>query len=457
MTRPRFLLRFLAAFLFLLSCPVPPVAAAVFNPESFVLENGLRGVVLQNARIPAVSIGVWYRVGAMDEPPGQSGVAHFLEHMMFKDIEGLEPGAFSSTIARYGGTTNAFTAQDYTAYVSSVPAGQLERVLALEARRMTGLHLSDESVEPERGVVLEERLSRIGNNPGARLSAQSASVFYAGHPYAIPIIGWEHDIRRLTTADLAAFYKAWYAPNNAVVIVSGDVETAAFRHLLEKHFGKIPAHDLPHRPDWRTADFAGDTVVTLADPQVRSVNWTRLWRGPSYTYGKTELAYPLEVLAEILGGSTSSRLHRSLVVEETLATEAGAWYAPTARGPTTFGLYFTPVAGRDYEEVAVAATAEIEGILDGGVTVAEVVAAVARMQAGAVYARDSLAGPGRIVGRSLVAGMEIEALEAWPERIGAVTVEAVNAAAREIFSGGVVTTILKPGPPQTTPGTGKGG
>ncbi len=311
---------------------------------------------------------------------------------------------------------------------------------------MTNLILSQDDIDTERQVVLEERRSRIENDPGARLSEQATASFYMNHPYRHPVIGWDHEIKTITHDDLEAFYRTWYSPNNAILVVVGDVTVEQVRPLAEKYYGAIPARELPPRVEWREPPSSVARRITLTDAQVRQPGWSRRYHAPSYVYGASEHAYALEVLSDILGGGTTSRLYRSLVVEQKIAAAAGAWYSPASRGPTTFGLYASPLPGGDLEPVEAAIAAEIDGLLRDGVTEDEVLSARARMQAEAIYARDSLRAPAHSLGGGLVIGMSVEDIEAWPERIGAVTVEQVNAAARAVLSGAApMTTLLLPG------------
>lgn len=419
--------------------------AGVFNPETFTLDNGLQVVVVKNHRVPVITMIMYYKVGAMDEPPGKSGLAHYLEHLMFKGTQNLAPGEFSSIVASNGGRDNAFTSQDYTGYVSSFASDRLDLMLGLEAERMTGLRLTPEEIEPERRVVLEERLSRIENDPAAQLGEQAAAALYANHPYRIPIIGWAHEIEALTRDDIIDFYRAWYAPNNAILVISGDVTMDQVRPMVAKHFAAIQARDLPPRPDWREPPRSAERTVTLEHPRVRQPAWSRRFLAPSYVHGEKRHAYALEVLNEILGGGTSGRLYRALVIEQGVATSAGAWYNSDTRGPATFGFYASPRPGKTLEQAVGAAEAEIARVLSNGVTEDEVREAIARLQAQAVYARDSLSTPARVLGGALVIGQRVEDIEAWPERIGKVTAAQVNAAAKAVLGGaGPVTTYLKP-------------
>jgi zinc protease len=410
-----------------------PASAAVFDPRAITLDNGLQVVVIENHRAPVVTHMVWYRVGAADETPGKTGIAHFLEHLMFKGTETVPPGAFSATVARLGGSENAFTSQDFTAYFQSVAVEHLEEMMRLEADRMVSLVLSDEQVLPERDVILEERRQRIDNDPGAQLMEMMRATLFLNHPYRLPTIGWEQEMRGLTTADAIAWHRKWYAPNNAIVVISGAVTMEDVRPLAEKYYGVLPARALPerNRPE-EPAQFA-PRRLTLEDGRVQLASWSRLYQAPSYRRGETEHAYPLQVLAEIVGGGTSSRVYRSLVVEQGVATSAGANYDAGSLDLSVFSFYASAQSGGGLEAIEAAVDAEIARLLIDGVTEDEVARAKRSLQATAVKARDSLAGPARIVGRALAAGGTLEEVESWPDRIGAVTVEDVNAAAKAVF------------------------
>ncbi len=441
-----------AAIAFSLS---PPAHAKVFSPESFTLDNGMQVVVVSNHRAPVVTHMVWYRSGAMDQAPGRTGAAHLLEHLMFKGTEANPDGVFSQIVARNGGRENAFTSQDFTGYFQSVAADRLELMMELEADRMVNLVLLQKDIDTEREVVREERRSRTGNEPRSRLNEQATAAFYMNHPYGKPVIGWDHEIQALTRADLMDYYRSWYAPNNAILVVVGDVTVDQVRPLAEKHYGAIPRRDLATRIEWREPPAAAAQRITLADPQVRQPSWSRRYRAPGYVYGDSVHAYPLEVLVDILGGGTTSRIYRSLVVEQKIAAGAGAWYNATSRGPTSFGFYGSPLPDGELAAIETAIEAEIKKLLRDGVTDDEVQRSIARLQAEAIYARDSLRAPAQVLGGGLVIGMSVEDIEAWPERIGAVTAEAVNAAARAVLSGDAsLTTLLLPKSAESEKGDG---
>lgn len=408
-----------------------PSHAKVFNPKHFVLNNGLELVVVEDRRRPAVAHYVYYRVGAMDETPGKTGLAHFLEHLMFKGTKTLAPGEFSRRVARHGGRDNAFTSQDMTAYHQTIAADRLEMVMEMEADRMTGLQLDEAITLAERDVVLEERLSRVESRPAGVLGEALGASLYLSHPYRRPVIGWEPEIHALNFEDALAFYRRWYMPNNAIVVIVGDVSATDALTIARRTYGQVPAGTLPERQAHVEPEQRAPRRVTLTDPRVRQPNWRRLYVAPAYD-GDARLPYALDVLSEILGGETG-RLHKSLVISQKQAISAAFWYDGRGRDFGSSGLYGLPAAGVDLSELEAAFDAEIAVLMADGVTDDEVDAAKRRLAAQAIFARDSLSGPARIVGGALAIGQTVEDLEAWPERIEAVTRDEVNAAAKAIF------------------------
>lgn len=416
---------------------ISPTSArdGVFNPETLMLDNGMRVVVIPNHRVPVVTHMVWYKVGSADEPPGHSGIAHLLEHLMFKGTKNHGPGEFSGIVARIGGQENAFTSYDYTAYYQSVAKDRLELMMAMEADRMTNLSLTEEQVRSERQVVLEERHQRIDNDPSAILDERAGAVLFLNHPYRRPIIGWEHELSELERLDVLEFYKQWYAPNNAVLIVAGDVTAEEVRPLAEKYYGVIPP--VPDVPRLALRDPPQKTArrVTLHDARVRQPEWSRIYVVPSYGTGPSIDAYALEVLTQVLGGGSTSRLYREMVIDRALATSAGAWYDPSRRGPARLPLFASPRSGVALEEIEQAMESVVRGLIRDGVTHEEMVRAKQRMLADVVYARDSLSTGARVLGEALAIGLSIEDVETWPERIQSVTKAQVDAVARKILDG----------------------
>ena len=419
--------------------------AEVFSPETFMLENGMRVVVVNNTRVPVVTHMVWYKVGSADEGPGESGIAHFLEHLMFKGTKTRKPGEFSQIVARNGGRENAFTSYDYTAYFQTIASDRLEIVMELEADRMTNLVITPNEVEPERQVVLEERRSRTDNNPGAVLGEHVTASLFLNHPYRNPIIGWEHDIKALDIDGILAFYKRFYQPNNAILVVAGDITAAKLKPLAEKYYGAIPpglsvGRNRAKEPPQRAA-----RRVIHSDERVRQPSWRRTYIAPSLLWGEKKYAYPLEVLADVIGGGASSRLYRKLVVEDEVAVSAGTYYLGAGNGPGRFTFYASPRGAVSLEALEEKVEKEIEKLVKNGITQEELRRAKSRMHAAAVYARDSLAGAARSLGSSLAVGIPVVEVESWPERIEAVTLpQILEAAASTFIEGRSVTGLLLP-------------
>ena len=422
-------------------------SAKVFDPEVFVLDNGMTVVVVTNRRAPIVTHMVWYKVGAADEAPGESGLAHFLEHLMFKGTDSLGPGEFSEIIAENGGRENAFTSWDFTGYFQTVAADRLAIVMEHEADRMTGLKLSDELVLPEREVVREERRSRVENDPSAQLNEMIMASLFLNHPYRVPVIGWDHEISDLSTENALSFYRKWYAPNNAILIIAGDVDAEEVRPLAEKYYGVIPRKEVPQRLRPVEPPQRAERRVTLRSDRVNQPSLSIRYLAPSYRTAEGNEAYSLQIFEEIMTGGASSRLYRSLVVDQGIAAGAGAGYGPDRYDETQFLFYVSPRPGRDLEEAEAALRTEIERAISEGVTAEEVESAKRRLAASAIFARDPLGAAPNIIGRALTTGRTIEELEAWPERIEAVTVEDVNAAARALVDETrSVTGVLLPEP-----------
>ena len=408
-------------------------ANGLFNAEKFTLQNGMDVVVIPNHRAPVVVHMVWYRVGAADEPHGKSGIAHFLEHLMFKGTGRFGPGEFSRLVAENGGNENAFTSADYTAYFQRVARDRLEVVMEIEADRMRNIVLTEEIIAPERAVVQEERNSRTDNDPGALFSEQLAAAQFLNHPYGNPIIGWRHEVEGLRVDDAIAFYNRHYWPNNATLIVAGDVTAEELRPLAEKYYGVIPTGDVPPRIRPSEPPQISPRRLTYADERVPQPTVTRTYLAPSYSAGENHHALPLQVLAEVLGGGTTSRLYQSVVVDQKLASWAGTSYGASAIDQTRYYVYAAALPNVDVAALEAALDAEIDRVTAEGISQEELDAAKSRMAASAVYALDNPQSIANIFGRALSSGLSIEDIESWPERISAVTREQVLEAARAVF------------------------
>jgi zinc protease len=430
--RPLAALFVLAAALFA-AAPAPAQTVTAAPPASFTLPNGLRVVVIPDHRTPVVTQMIWYKVGSADETPGKSGLAHFLEHLMFKGTAKHPAGEFSQTVLRIGGNENAFTSFDYTGYYQRVPRAKLEQMMAFEADRMTGLVLKDENVLPERDVVLEEYNMRVANNPDARLTEQIMAALYLNHPYGRPVIGWHQEIAKLNRDDALAFYHRFYAPNNATLVIAGDVDAGEIRPLVERIYGAIPAQDaIPAqrvRPQEPTP--AGPRTVTLADPRVEQPAVRRYYLVPSAHTGAKGESSALEVLAQLLGGGSNSYLYRALVIDHPLAITAGANYQGTALDDSQFIVAATPRPGVEFPEIEKQIDEVIGDVVRNPIRSEDLERVKTQLIAAAIYAQDNQATLARWYGQALTTGLSVQDIQSWPDRIRAVTSDQVRAAAKE--------------------------
>jgi zinc protease len=421
-------------FLLLVAALVVATASAAHagaEVSHFTLANGLEVVVVPDHRAPVVTHMIWYKVGAADETPGKSGLAHFLEHLMFKGTEKNPGEAFSRQVAEIGGQENAFTASDYTGFFQRVPRNHLKEMMALEADRITGLVPSDDVVRPELNVVLEEQNMRVANNPAARLGEQMDAALYLNHPYGRPVIGWRPEIEQLNREDALAFYRRFYSPNNAVVVVAGDVTAEEVKADAEATYGKIAdrAEANPrHRP--MEPQQEAPRTVTLSDLRVEQPSMSRDYLVPSENSAKPGESEALEVLANVLGSGENCRLYRGLVVEQGLALNAGANYSGTAVDYAKFAVFGAPRPGVSLPQLEAAIDGILAEVIAHGVSTDELDRAKTRLIAEAVYAEDNQATLARWYGSALAIGQTVEDVRAWPDRIRAVTAEAVQNAAR---------------------------
>jgi len=412
----------------------PPSAAAnerVFGAETFTLANGMQGVVIPMRRAPVVAHMVWYRVGAADEAQGHSGLAHFLEHLMFKGTPEVPAGQFSRRVAREGGRDNAFTGHDYTAYYQQVAADRLGLVMRMEADRMVNLLLDEKDIAPERLVVIEERRQVVENNPRSRFRERLASLFYVNSPYGRPVIGWEDEIRAIDRESLLAFYRRFYLPANAILVVQGDTDIETVWRLAEQTYGRLPSAPAPLRARPQEPPALGLKRLILRDSRVREASLNRLYPAPSARAGQ-DVADALDVAAHLLGSGPTSILWRALV-DTGLAASCGTYYNGETVDRTEFRVFAAPRPGIAPDRVEAALDEAIARTLEEGVTEAAVAQAARQLTAGAAIARDSLMGGARTIGAALAVGLPLASVEAWPARIRAVTAERVNAALRQVL------------------------
>lgn len=432
------------------AAPAPVIGAAV---TTFELANGMTVVVIPDRRAPVVTHMVWYRAGSADEPAGHSGIAHYLEHLMFKGTAANPNGAFSKKVAEIGGQENAFTSYDYTAYYQRVAKEQLPAMMALEADRMQNLRLDPATAAPELKVVLEERSMRTDNDPSAQLSEALEVALHRNHPYRIPVIGWRHEIETLTVADAIAFYDRFYTPNNAILVIAGDVDEAIVRPLAEATYGRVPRRAEPgERLRPRDPDMPAVTrTVTLADERVSQPSWRRLFEVPSERTAAPGESEALDILADVLGGGSSSRLYRKLVVEKGIAAQAGAWYQSGAVDDTKLMVYAVPRDGVSLEDLGKAVDEVIAELAAAGPTDEEIARSAKKVLAEAIRAQDNQASLARIFGEALAIGRKVDDVRQWPSRIRRVTAAEVKAAAAQwLTNERAVTGLLR-----SAPSTGK--
>ncbi|KAB2913595.1 MAG: insulinase family protein [Hyphomicrobiaceae bacterium] len=422
---------------------------AATRTREFRLANGLQLVVVPDHRAPVVTHFVWYRVGSADEPPGVSGIAHFLEHLMFKATEKIASGDFSKIVSRLGGQDNAFTSHDYTAYFQRISKDRLKTVMAMEADRMVNLKLAEKEVATEREVIIEERRSRTENNPSSILSEQMSAALYQNHPYRIPIIGWMHEMRKLSREDALAFYKRFYAPNNAIVIVTGDVDPDEVKALAEATYGTLKANrEIKPRVRPQEPEHRAPRRVELKDPRAGNAALRRFYLAPSYVKADKGDAEALYVLMKIAGSGSTSRLYQSLVAEQKLASSAGGWYSGGGLDSGSIGLYAVAAQGVGLDKVEAAIDRVLHELREKAVTDDELARAKKAYIAEFIYESDSQSALARRYGEGLVLGQTIDEINRWPEAIAKVTAEDVKRVANKYLDiRRSVTGMLIPVPP----------
>jgi len=418
----------------LLFSPVAGMAADSEQVTYFTLDNGMEVVVVEDHRAPAVQQMVWYRAGSADEPKGSSGVAHFLEHLLFKATDKMESGEFSATVAANGGRDNAFTSYDYTAYFQRVAADRLELMMQMESDRMKNIRLTPENIGTERDVIIEERNQRTENSPGALFNEQLNAAQYLNHRYGVPVIGWRHEMEALDLDDALSFYETYYSPNNAILVVSGDVEPEAVRALAEKYYGAIPANpDLPPRLRTQEPPQTAARRLTFYDARVAQPYVTRSYLAPERDPGAQEKAAALTILAEILGGGTTSFLAEKLQFDTQVATYTGAFYRGASLDDTTFTLVVVPAADVTLQQAEDAMDAALASFMQDGVDQAQLDRIKLQIRAEQIYARDDAESVANRYGQALAIGLTVQDVQDWPKVLDAVTADDIMQAAAEIF------------------------
>ena len=401
---------------------------------TFTLDNGMDVVVIEDNRAPVVTHMVWYKAGAADEEPGVSGVAHFLEHLLFKGTDNMEPGEFSEVVAANGGDDNAFTSYDYTGYFQRVAADRLGLMMQMEADRMVNLNLDEEDILTERDVIIEERNQRVENSPSALFGEQRNAALYLNHPYGTPIIGWRHEMEALDLDDALAFYERHYAPNNAILVVAGDVTPDEVRDLAEEHYGPLAANpELGPRERPQEPPQTAPRRLTFEDPRVSQPYVIRSYLAPERDPGAQEEAAALTILSEILGGGQTSVLSRDLQFEEQVAVYSSAFYSGTSYDDASFGLIVVPQDGVTLQEAEDAMDASLASFLEEGVDAEQLERIKFQLRAQQIYALDSSGGIARLYGTALTSGLSVDDVEAWPDILQAVTEEDILSVARNVL------------------------
>ncbi|MGZ8155228.1 MAG: M16 family metallopeptidase [Burkholderiales bacterium] len=449
---------FLLILITLLAVATPAVNRAATTTQSITeteLPNGMRVIVKRDARAPVVVCMVWYKVGSVDETSGVTGVAHVLEHMMFKGTKAVPAGEFSRVISEAGGRDNAFTNRDYTGYFQTLHKSQLPLALKLEADRMVNLVLSGDEFAKEVRVVMEERRWRTDDRPRALVFEQLMATALKAHPYRNPVIGWMDDLENMRVEDAKTFYERWYAPNNATLVVVGDVTPQEVFKLARQHFGAIAGKALPERRITEEPPQRGPQQLTVKAP-AELPYVLMAYRAPKLREPEKEWEpYALEMLANVLDGNEAARLNRVLVRTERVAASASASYDGVGRGPGMFYLSATPTPGKTALEAEQGLRREIQKLVAEGVTEEELQRVKSQVVASHVYERDSMFFQAQQIGSLTMAGLSYTLIDLFVDKLKAVTADQVReVAGRFLVDDGLTTAYLDPQPLSAKPAAG---
>ncbi|PJI84587.1 zinc protease [Yoonia maricola] len=418
-----------------LAIMISAMAAQAEEVTTYTLDNGMEVVVIEDNRAPVVVHMLWYKVGSADEPAGTSGIAHFLEHLMFKGTDVLASGEFSSIVAANGGSDNAFTSYDYTAYFQRVAADRLELMMQMEASRMNNLAITPEEVRTERGVILEERNQRTENDANALAQEQFRAALYQNHRYGVPIIGWKHEMEQLDLQDALDFYDLYYAPNNAILVVAGDVKPEEVLALAEQYYGVIPAEDqLPLRERPQEPPQRAERRMTYVDARVSQPYVVRSYLAPERDPGAQTEAAALVYLAELLGGSPfTSALGQALQFDSQTAIYTNASYSGQWLDDGTFSFSLVPAEGVSLSEAEAAMDDVISTFMESEIDPARMDSIRTQLRASEIYALDNTQRLAQRYGAALSQSLTVEDVQVWPDVLQAVTAEDVKAVAAKVF------------------------
>lgn len=428
--------------LFIILLQISPAGASIFETQTFTLDNGMQVAVIENHRAPVVTHMVWYKTGSIDDPAGKSGVAHVLEHMMFKGTAAVPNGEFSKIIARNGGSENAFTSLDYTAYYQNIARDRLELVMFLESDRMKNLRFSQEDFDPELEVVKEERLMRIENSPANLLGERRNILLWGGdHPYGRPVIGTKKELASLTLEDAKRFYQTHYAPDNAILVVAGDITVDELKPLAEKYYGKIPPSRTAAAKKQFSMPYPVRSRIEMRHPQIKLYSLQRVYVVPSYLSENKEQSFAYTVLDEILGAYHLGKMYNHFITVEKTARSAGTSYGGFALDKGTFGFYITARENESLNDLE----KELDRFMDpDSITQKELDKAKKRLVADIEYLDDNPEGAANLVGRFYALGLTVEDLKNWTANIEKVTLADVKKAYADMLSATSVTTYLMP-------------
>lgn len=396
----------------------------LFEAESFLLKNGLEVVVVENSRAPVVSSMIWYNVGSADEEYGKSGLAHFLEHLMFKGTKRFPGNTFSNFISKNGGSENAFTSYDYTAYFQTIASDKIDKILEMEADRMENLILTKSQIETERKVILEERNQRIDSRPSSILDQDMRKSLFPNHTYGIPIIGWNHEILNLNYEDLMEFYKNFYTPNNAKLILSGDINVDKAKKITEKYFGKITSSETKKRKYLKDPMVLSNISLNLNHPDVKQMVWKRIYKTKSIVES-IEQGIALDIGLEIIAGGKTSYLYKKLVEEKKIFSAVGGYYQGLTKGPATIYFYAIPTKSLKKYEIEKEIENTLKEAVENGVSEQEFQRKKKKYFYNSIYQRDSIGQPAQILGEALSVGLEIDQILNWDKFISELTIDQV--------------------------------
>jgi zinc protease len=401
--------------------------------ETFTLSNGMQVVVIPNHRVPVVTHMIYYKVGAADDFPGRSGLAHYNEHMMFKGTKKVPSGEFANTIKTNGGNFNAMTSHDYTVFYVDIAKEQLPLVMGLEADRMLNLEPTQENFNKEREVIIEERRMSIENEPEALLTEEMQAEMFRNHPYHNSIIGWMHEMKALSREDVLAFHRQFYHPANALLVVAGDITAAELKPMAEKYYGSLPRGEAYVR-SWRVEPpQRGPRHIEMHHPNVKQPELVRYYIAPNATDEGGALMVPTFLLSQLLGGGTTSTLYQSLVVKQKIATSIDLTYDGATLGPALLEIQATPAPNVTLPQLEAAIDKEINVALINVGTEEDLKRAKILLKADTVYARDSMESMARVVGELMMVGLPVDYFNRWPTLVEGVTGNDVHKAALTVF------------------------